>query len=258
MGGRSVETAAARTPGRPDKWQVNIVVETDKGKDTRNTFGVSPTDLDTLSVGDMMEPPIGPTGLAAYFPRKNWGRLSGNYASDIQAPGATKTWTFEVQYTRPNERVVLRWPDLTQLPARTPLMLTDELTGQRISMRTMPCYRFNSGQGGIRRFTVSAGDAIQKLTITNTQVQRNRATGSITLNCGVSIPAEVTMRLRSTSGKIVRTLGPVKVGAQGTLNWDGRDDQGRNLPAGIYVGELFAESTDGQKIRANVTINTRY
>jgi len=257
MGGRTLAAAKTlRTPGSATQWHVDLLVSTSKGK-SHCTVGVSPTDLDGMSNGDMMAPPIGPSGLMASIPRQAWGQWAANYAADIQAPGNEKSWPLEVQCDQPNEQVVLRWPDLTQLPARMPLVLTDELTGQQIAMRTAPSYTFNSGQGGVRRFTITAGGLTQALRITSTQVQRTTRNAGTLINCGLSIPAQVTLRIRNTSGRLIRTLGPMEVSGQGAISWDGRDEQGRLLPAGIYLGELYAEASDGQRIRAIVTINTR-
>ncbi|CAM3274620.1 lamin tail domain-containing protein [Rhodothermus bifroesti] len=36
-------------------------------------------------------------------------------------------------------------------------------------------------------------------------------------------------------GRRVRTLGPIVAGAEGMLLWDGRDQEGRELPIGLYV-----------------------
>ena len=257
MGGRPlVSPTSLRTPGSPNQWQVTVLASTNKGK-ARSTFGVSPLDQDGLSDGDMMAPPIGPSGLAVYFPHRNWGVSSSNYASDIQAPAATKSWVLEVQCDQPNQQVVLRWPDLTQVPPKTPLILTDELTGRSVAMRTSPSYSFNSGQGGIRRFTITVGGVSQNLRITSTQVQRTTRNAGAIISCGLTVPAQVTLRIRTTSGRLIRTLGPTEVSGQGTISWDGRDDHDRVLPAGVYLGELYAEASDGQRIRAIVTISTR-
>lgn len=257
MGGRTVPAVKpTRTAGRADQWQAGIIVETSKGKDSRNIFGINTADQDGSSVDDIMKPPIGPTGITAYFPHPEWGRAAGNYATDIRAPGSMKSWDFNVQCTQANEKVTMRWPDLSQIPARLPLYLTDQLTGQRVAMRTSPSYTFNSGQGGVRHFTISVDSSASRLMITSTQVQRIRGS-SVTISCGLTTAAAVTLRIRNAAGRLVRTLGPVEVSAQGTLNWDGLDDHGRGLPAGMYVGELYAETTDGQRIRTIVTINTR-
>jgi len=257
MGGRAEVVKPTRTPGSNNQWQVQLAVSTNRGR-SKATFGISPADLDGISDGDMMAPPVGPNGLSLYFPHRNWGNLSANYAADLQAPGMEKSWPVEINCDQPNEQVVLRWPDLTQVPQNVSLMLTDVLTGQTVAMRTAPAYTFNSGQGGIRRFTITMGSGGQGLRFTSTQVQRiNTRNAGAVISCGLTAPAQVTVRIRATGGRLVRTLGPTEVNSQGAITWDGRDDHNRILPAGIYLGEVYAEAVDGQRIRAIVTISTR-
>ena len=250
-------TGSSRSAGTTDNWRINLVAETSQSKDRTAVLGVGSDEADGISDGDLMAPPLSPSGLSVYFPRTGWGRAAGNYAVDLQAPGATKTWAMDVNCTQANEQVVLRWPDLTRLPARLPVVLVDELTGKQVAMRTAPCYTYNSGQGGVRRFRIVAGAAIQRLQITSTQVLKSKASTGATVQCTLSVPAEVTLRIRTTGGRLVRTLGPQEVSGLGTVTWDGRDDHGRLLAAGVYLGELYAEGQDGQRIRAIVTLVTR-
>lgn len=261
MGGyapsKTATSAKQRTPGSPDNWQVNLIVETANGRDSRTAFGVGADDLDGVSKGDVMKPPVGPTGISAYFPRSSWGEQAGNYATDLQAPGASKSWTLDVLCAQPNQQVVLRWPDLSQVPADLPLVLTDDATGQRLVMRTAPSYTFNSGAGGIRRLTISAGGVVPRLLFTSTQAQKAGRGAGASIVCGLTMPAQVTIRLRTLGGRLVRTLGPVDVTGQQAILWDGLDDHGRRLPVGAYIGELYAEATDGQRIRANLLITTQ-
>jgi flagellar hook assembly protein FlgD len=98
---------------------------------------------------------------------------------------------------------------------------------------------------------------VHRLRFTNTQVVQGRTTSGATVLCGVSVPADVTLRLRTAGGRLIRTIGPAHVSGAATISWDGRDDRGRLLPGGIYIGELYAEGQDGQRLRAIVTIRTR-
>jgi flagellar basal-body rod modification protein FlgD len=70
-------------------------------------------------------------------------------------------------------------------------------------------------------------------------------------------PARVTLQVRSQSGRLVRALavGDLPAGAN-AVAWDGRDDQGRPVPAGTY--RLAASADDGQAIaRATLTVTLR-
>lgn len=247
--------AVARKSGQPDEWQVNIITEAAGAVDKLATFGVSTAQQDGLSDGDMMKPPISPTGVSSYFPHNNWGRMSGNFAVDLQAPGTEKTWTFEVNCMKPNVRVTMRWPDMTGAPAHMPIMLTDVATGQQISMRTSPSFSFNSGTGGIRRFTITAGGTVAQLHFTQVQANTGRTRGTTGITFGVTIPADVKIHVRTPTGRLVRTLEPTRAdGGISTVYWDGKDAQGHLLSSGIYLCELYAESADGQRVRASLML----
>jgi flagellar basal-body rod modification protein FlgD len=60
---------------------------------------------------------------------------------------------------------------------------------------------------------------------------------------------KVTVVVQDANGKPVRTMqmGSQEAGAM-TINWDGRDDQGRSLPAGKYKLQVTASDTDGKSI----------
>ena len=247
-----------RTAGTADTWQVNLVTEIDKARDIMTTFGIAKGDVTTLRACDIMKPPISPAGLSTYFPHPNWGKQSGNYALDIQAPAATNTWKVTVQCVKPNQRVTVRWPDLTQLPAKLPIQLTDDFTGKTISMRTTAGYTFNSGTGGVRSFTITAGGSIARLQFNQVSAMTGRGPSGVAVTYATTIPADVTVHIRTVTGRLVRTLsvGQVIAGLS-TCNWDGRDEQGRLLPAGMYLSELYAESSDGQRVRAMLTLRLR-
>jgi hypothetical protein len=235
---------------------VNLQVKAGDAKDTLNTFGVAPTELDGPSSGDVMKPPMSPEGLLSYFPQPTWGREAGNYAVMLQAPGATKSWTFEVNCQKTNETVTLRWPDLTQVPGGMPLMLLDQLTGKQVYMRTAPNYTYNSGEGGIRRFTITSGGSYQRLAITQARVLSAKASGGVTISYGVTIPADVKAVFRTVTGRLVRVVNPGRAGT-GTsmLTWDGRDAQGHLIPRGLYLCELSAQADDGQHVRAVLQVS---
>jgi len=63
----------------------------------------------------------------------------------------------------------------------------------------------------------------------------NPTTGAASIRGTVAGPGEVTVRVLDVRGRVVRTLhhGPLAPGPREIL-WDGRDDRGRPVPAGIY------------------------
>lgn len=69
--------------------------------------------------------------------------------------------------------------------------------------------------------------------------------GRATVAFELDRPATVTMRIYDCHGRLVRTLiGDQARGAGGnTETWDGREDDGRDAPAGIYVVRLGVEGS---------------
>jgi flagellar basal-body rod modification protein FlgD len=72
------------------------------------------------------------------------------------------------------------------------------------------------------------------------------ATGDARLQASVAGAAEVTAVVKDASGKVVRNLSLGKrPGGALDFAWDGRDADGRRLPAGSYAVELSARGGDG-------------
>lgn len=256
MNPKSTGARATRVAGTPENWQANLLVQAGDAKDTLNTFGVAAASPDSGADGNIMEPPMSPNGLSAYFARRDGTRAAGNYAQYLLAPGGAKTWSFEVNCTRADTTVALRWPDLANLPAGMPVVLTDETTGQQVSLRTTTGYRYNSGQGGIRRFTLQAGGQQERLRFSQVHMTTGKAVASgAAVSYALTQPAAVTIEWRTPTGRLVRTLSPGRSsGDLTTVIWDGCDTQGRRLPGGLYLCTLTAAAADGQQTRATLTV----
>ena len=66
------------------------------------------------------------------------------------------------------------------------------------------------------------------------------STGPVTLSFALPTPSSIEARVFDLSGRRVRDLGRVAEAAAGrrTLAWDGRDDEGEAVPAGLYFVRL--------------------
>ncbi|ROR01877.1 flagellar hook assembly protein FlgD [Desulfosoma caldarium] len=64
-------------------------------------------------------------------------------------------------------------------------------------------------------------------------------------------PARVQVTITDSAGKSVRTLslGSVEAGRQ-EFTWDGKDDQGKAVPNGIYTFSVEATNTSGESMAA--------
>jgi len=239
-----------------DQWRVNIIARTSNAVDRYNTFGIgSPIGTKSAS-GDIMKAPMSPSGLSAYFPHSDFGTMSGNYAVDLQAVGNRHVWKFAVNCIKPNEQISLNWLNVAGIPAALPVIMTDQVTGKAISMRSSTSYSFNSGKGGIRNFTITVGGPVVPLKFTKLQATSNRQSGSVILTVGLNSAATVAVSIRTAAGRVIRTLSPVQApNGLSTIIWDGKDAQGKLQPRGLYFCDFTAEATDGQCIRSSIMVS---
>ncbi len=73
--------------------------------------------------------------------------------------------------------------------------------------------------------------------------QPNPFNPKTTLRFALAAPAAVELAICDVSGRRLRTLctGLLPAGGQ-RLDWDGRDDAGRELPSGVYLAQIVGGS----------------
>ncbi len=80
----------------------------------------------------------------------------------------------------------------------------------------------------------------------------NPARGALTLRFDLAREADVAIQVCDIQGRVVRDFGQRRMGpGPHTLRWDGRDESGLRLPAGVYFCELSSpeERTCRQLVR---------
>jgi len=201
-------------------------------------------------------PPSPPTGTAG--PRVLLFRDQSReepLAVDVRpASAATQTWEVVVEQPRADSgSVTLTWPDLSSVPRDLSLTLIDTVTGHRQYMRTTTHYVYNpTRQETSRRFQVVAhrGNAAPPL-VSGLHAQVARG-GGIQLTFSLNKDCETTVTARSPAGRVLRKVESGRSRASGlnAASWDGRDEQGGRLPAGVYVLEVVAADEEGRHARA--------
>jgi glucose/arabinose dehydrogenase len=102
---------------------------------------------------------------------------------------------------------------------------------------------FADRTGSLRRIVYTGGEpppppgtAVQVVLTSAPQP----APGSVTLRFTPSAPVVVTLRVHDATGRAVRTLlaGSARDAAAHDVLWDGRDDAGEPVPAGVYHARL--------------------
>jgi flagellar hook assembly protein FlgD len=66
----------------------------------------------------------------------------------------------------------------------------------------------------------------------------------------LSAPANVSVSILNLAGRPVRSLPPINCApGLNTLLWDGKNDAGLRVPAGVYLVQLTARSPEGDQSR---------
>jgi len=252
----AVSEAAGRGPGRAeppsrDTWSIKLSARSLEGDGSAVTLGVAPGATDGFdNAFDAESPPS--YGRVVKVASLVSGRAGDGCALDTRPASAVKTsWEVTVVPGEPNQDIVLRWQDIASAPKRCRLTLLDQATGRNRFMRTTSAYRFNSGDGSPRRFTVIADSSpAARLMITNVIPSATRGP-SVSFSYNLSADAQVAAEIVGSDGRRVRALEqgrPTRSGINSLL-WDKRDDQGRPVPAGVYILQLTAATEDGEMVK---------
>jgi len=163
--------------------------------------------------------------------------------------------------SRPNEPVTISWPNLVQsVPKNYRLTLVDTDSNTRYDLRSTSSVVLTTNSSKTRNVQLIAlptsgrGPAvITGFDVTQSGGRASGAPSSVSLNYTLSQDAETHIIIRTTGGRVIRTLtGQPIAGASansGRAVFDMRDNQGRQISTGLYQAELTAQSTDGQVSR---------
>jgi len=92
----------------------------------------------------------------------------------------------------------------------------------------------------------------KKIQITSSNVALSGGAASIGVNMGAD--GNATLTIKNANGQVVRTLGPGALAAgDSTLNWNGKDENGVQLPDGNYTVAISAKTANGAAITASTT-----
>ena len=227
-------------------WRIGLVAEV-------NEFGDECTQLGVSSAPETQpHPPTGP-GVDLYVKAgEAFDDGTPGYALDLRADtGGPQTWDLTVSTPQPESEVVLRWPDLSELPREWEAYLSDPATGTRLRMRTAASYSFATAADGATRDLVvevnprSAG----ALAVTSLSAQPTRD-GGAEIAFSLSAEAAVDVTILNIAGREVSRVASAEQMAAGAqrLLWNGRGVGGARAPSGRYLVTLQARSADGDAV----------
>lgn len=236
-----------------DGWRLQLQASGSGLQDTFNFIGVQAGASNGQDLLDVPKPPMISPFVSVGVEADSQGR-SVLLAQDIRSSTGAQTWKVALTSDTPNSEVTLRWNSVGSWPSRTRLLLTDAATGQTIDMRTRSSITFQSGsQPAPRSLTVSAKPiSATALRISNVAVRTSgtRGVGSVQVSFTLSSTAAYEVRVLGVDG---RPVGVVSSRAAATgdvqLVWIGKDNAGRNVPAGTYLVQIRAIDDDGDVVR---------
>jgi subtilisin family serine protease len=252
---------------RIEGWKMRLVARVGKEADASNYFGQQSGAQVGEDEYDISKPPASPGGAYMRFIGQTSEGKTRGYASDMKplvTNSGTMEWTVAVTATHSDREVSLSWEGLGALPRRSSLTLKDMATGKVIPMSSRSGYTFASGEAGTtRRFliTLTPQFSTGPLAVTNVRVASvTRVQGS---GAGVSVrfmttqESEVVGVVKTITGQTIGRLSGASramAGADSVLRWDGRNQQGAQVPAGPYVIEVQAKGATGESVSFQRTI----
>jgi hypothetical protein len=106
---------------------------------------------------------------------------------------------------------------------------------------------------------MEAGDAAAPLVFALHRISPNPcvvAPAGIAIGYDLPKPGEVSLRLYDVTGALVRTLADgARAAGSASILWDGRDDAGRPVPAGLYFARL--QGPGGEAVRKLTVLSAR-
>ncbi|GBC96306.1 Protein TolB [bacterium HR16] len=238
-----------QTPGPWSiRWQVQL------GTHLGGVFIGGSRSAQEVTIGLPPDPPS-----SSPMPKIYLSRQGTPLAVDLRAEGRADTpWEVVVQVPAGGaDNATLVWQGTHTAPRGVTPLLVDLQTGERKFLRTTSSHTFAvSRQGGEYRFRIEMLPANQLLKIMQARVSGGRSTGGrYTISYQLSDAAQVEVSIVA-NGKVVRRLanGVTRSAGMQQVTWDGRDSNGIALPAGAYMAEIKASSSDGQVVRTILPI----
>ena len=165
---------------------------------------------------------------------------------DIRKEGGKQEWRLAVKGD-----ATLFFPNLSYLPKGWQAILTDG--DKRYYLKTTSAIKVE----GDKELKVEIGEGLITPLLIN-MVDARSVRGGVNISWNVNLPCQVKVAIKGADGRVLRDLG-MRSSSSGlnSIFWDGKGQDGRNLPAGIYIIELTARDELNQMIKAIRMVNLR-
>lgn len=165
---------------------------------------------------------------------------------DIRKEGGKQEWRLAVK-----GGATLFFPNLSYLPKGWQAISTDG--DKRYYLKTTSAIKVE----GDKELKVEIGDGLVTPLLIN-MVEARSVRGGVNISWNVNLPCQAKVAIKGADGRVLRDLG-MRSSSSGlnSIFWDGKGQDGRNLPAGIYIIELTARDDLNQMIKAIRMVNLR-
>jgi len=165
---------------------------------------------------------------------------------DIRKEGGKQEWRLAVKGD-----ATLFFPNLSYLPKGWQAILTDG--DKRYYLKTTSAIKVE----GDKELKVEIGEGLITPLLIN-MVEARSVREGVNISWNVNLPCQVKVAIKGADGRVLRDLGMgTSSSGLNSIFWDGRGQDGRNLPAGIYIIELTARDELNQMIKAIRMVNLR-
>jgi len=242
-------------------WKAKIITKAGDRYDKTATFGVHESASDTWDRFDYHEPPVIGDYISMAFDNDTWAKNGGSYSQDIRSEGRTQTWNLAA---RSNIKgiVSLNLEDIHDIPSHQDVRLVDPVLGIVYNLRSEKAVTFTS-QGNENpyyfKLIVGEADDIQSqlddmgMVPTDFELFQNTPNPfNPVTNIRVSLveDARITLKVYNLLGKEVNTLALNQSLSKGNHRfiWAGKDDNGYQLPSGVYLYRIEINSHVGRQL----------
>lgn len=241
-------------------WRLQLAVFQGRLRDTDNTIGVAnggSVEFDNRF--DNVKPPMVSGAESVYLAVESTiGGRSVGLADSVVGTRDTLRWAVNVKTSQAG-LVSLQWPSAGQLPRNLDVFVTDTVTGKSISVRSAGSYQFDGVAGGTRRFSFEAKmQSTGTLAVSNVRtISGASRSAGYRIGITTTVTTDIVVNIESIGGRVVRTLQTRSAAMkESTVAWDGRDGNGKDIPAGAYMVVIRATDSQGRVVTHRVPMTT--
>ena len=236
-------------------WQATVEVVAGNQKDKATIFGMHPEASDGYDKQDFHEPPVIGEYISAYFNNPEIGNLNNDMRSESKD---VTRWPLSV-ITNQKGTVKMTIPDIERIPNYFEVMLYDPISKVIYDMRQDNLVRISS-QGSENPYPLElilgpfdkVEDQLDMMDIIPSTFQLaqnipNPFNPVTSIRVSLTEQAVMTLKVYNILGIEMNALAVNQLFNKGNHRflWEGKDDNGRQLPSGIYLYRLTVSSENG-------------